>query len=335
MAGTNSQPRSEEELNQAKLVLETEARCILDAKERLDHSFLKALDLIYASQKKGGKVVTMGVGKSGKVADKVAATLSSTGTLAIYLHPTEAAHGDLGMVTSNDALLLFSNSGSTDEIMLLLPNLRRLGVCIIAVVGQTRSPLAAQSDAVLNAEISHEACPMNLAPTSSTTVAIAIGDALALCLSRRWNFKEDQFALIHPAGALGRRLTLLVSDLMKKGDNLAWVNADCGMDDVVSAATEKPLGGVLVSQDGEFVGLITEGDIRRALKHRENFFSLQAKDIMTRSPTFVTPHEKASRALELMENRPSPISILPVLEQTTLGHRCVGVIRLHDLIGQL
>ena len=333
------------ELKDARDVLEAEASSILAAKDRLGEEFIRALDLMAQAITRGGKVVVTGVGKSGKVASKVAATLSSTGTFAVFMHPTEAAHGDLGIVSEKDTVLVYSHSGNSEEVLRLLPSFNRLGVKLVAVVGQLQSQLGRQADVVLNAEIAKEACPLNLAPTSSTTVAIALGDALALGLSRRWNFQEDNFAVFHPAGALGRRLTLVVRDLMKTGSDLAWASAEAGMDEIVAKSTEKKLGAVLiyaehseggaVNQNPEnyFIGLITDGDIRRSLKHKARFFDLKAKDVMTAHPVSIRADEKASDALRKMENRPSQISILPVIDETTL--RCLGLIRLHDLIGQL
>ena len=329
MASTN-------DLDLAREILEAEAKSILGARERLGAEFTKALDLMANAIERGGKVVVTGVGKSGKVASKVAATLSSTGTLAVFLHPTEAAHGDLGIVTKKDALLAFSQSGSSDEVLFILPHVKRLGVPVIAVVGKPSSPLAKQADVVINSHIEQEAGPLNLAPTSSTTVCFALGDAMALCLCQRWGFKEEHFAEIHPAGSLGRRLTLLVSDLMRSGSELGMVAASAGVDEVVAVSTHSKLGGVVVQEGDRFLGLITDGDIRRALGKKEAFFKLKAKDIMTVSPVHVSPDTKAVDALKLMENRPSQISVLPVLEKHKDGQtQCVGILRLHDLFGQI
>lgn len=324
------------ELDLAREILEAEAKSILSAGQRLDENFTKALDLMAKAIENGGKVVVTGVGKSGKVASKVAATLSSTGTLAVFLHPTEAAHGDLGVVTKKDTLLAFSQSGASDEVLFILPHVKRLGVPVIAVVGKPSSPLARQADAVISSHIDQEAGPFNLAPTSSTAVCFALGDAMALCLCQRWGFKEEQFAQIHPAGSLGRRLTLLVKDLMRAGTELGRVPPDAAVDEIVNVSTTTKLGGILVEEQGRFLGLITDGDIRRALGKKEAFFSLRAKDIMTVSPVSVSADTKAHDALKLMENRPSQISVLPVMEASKDGvGRCVGLLRLHDLIGQI
>ena len=323
---------SQRELEFAREILDAEARAILAAKDRLGPEFVTALDLITTSVKSGGKVVVTGVGKSGKVASKVAATLTSTGTLAMFIHATEAVHGDLGVVTGRDVALLFSQSGSSDEVVRLVPSFKRLGMKIIAVVGNSKAPLAQSADVFISSQIEREADPHNLAPTSSTTVAIALGDAIALCLMKRWDFKPEQFAVFHPAGALGRRLTLKVSDLMKTNGQLGWVEEDSQAEDVVSVATQSHLGAVLVRHKNKFTGIITDGDIRRALGRKNEFFNLKAADLMTRKPTSITPDSRAEDALKLMENRPSPISVLPVVNS---AGECVGLIRLHDLIGQI
>ena len=324
---------SESNLTEAKRVMEVEAQCILAARDRLDERFDRAVELVVTAVSRGGKVVVTGIGKSGKIAAKVAATLASTGTPALFLHATEASHGDLGIVTSKDVLLIFSYSGSSEEIIRLLPNLKARGTRLISIVGNMRSHLAVDCDVALDGSVAQEACPLNLAPTSSTTVALALGDAFSVVLSRKFDFKEESFAANHPGGALGRRLTLRVADLMKKGHELPWVAENASMDAVITISTEKKLGAVLVRDTAQkWSGLITDGDIRRALKHKERFFDLTAADVMTRKPVSVSPDEKAIRALELMENRSSQISILPVI---SADGTCVGLVRLHDLIGQL
>jgi arabinose-5-phosphate isomerase len=320
-------------LQKAKEVLEVEAHCIQVARDKLDHQFELAAELAVTSVRSGGKLVVCGVGKSGKIAAKVAATLASLGTPALYLHPTEASHGDLGVVSSNDIMLLFSYSGSSSEIIDLLPSLRRRGVKIVSIVGNTKSAIAQQSDAVLDGSVAKEACPWNLAPTSSTTVALALGDALAVALAVELEFNEENFAINHPGGALGRRLTLHVTDLMHSGAELPWVNETDLVQEVVNVSTDKKLGAAFVrNPQGRLTGVITDGDIRRALLHKDRFFSFCAADIMTRNPVSVRANEKASRALELMENRSSQIGVLPVLDETGA---CIGLLRLHDVIGRL
>lgn len=322
-----------DDLNEARRVLEVEAQCILAARDKLDERFERAVALIVDAVEHGAKVVVSGVGKSGKVAAKVAATLASTGTPAFFVHAVEAQHGDLGIVAPRDVMLVFSYSGTSDEIVRLIPPLKRRGSKIIAVVGNTKSALALEADIALDGSVAKEACPLNLAPTSSTTVALALGDALAMALSVRFDFKEENFLVNHPGGALGRRLTLKVSDLMKSGDDIAWVSEKEKMDRIVDLSSQKKLGAVIVgTPKSPGFGLITDGDIRRALKHKAKFFDFTAADVMTRNPVSVKVTDKAIRALELMENRTSQISVLPVVDD---AGSCVGLVRLHDLIGQL
>lgn len=336
---TTSRSLQNPDVLEAKRVLELEAKNILAACDRLNKSFSEAITLFKQAILSGGKIVVLGVGKSGKIGSKTAATLSSIGAPAVFLHPTEAAHGDLGLVRKNDAVLAISYSGNAEEILLLLPSLRAIGVKIISIVGQTNSPLANESHVVLDGSVSQEACNLNLAPTCSTTVALALGDALAIVLSKHLGFKEELFALNHPAGILGRRLTLHVLDLMKKDNELPWVNTESTLEEVVNTATEKKLGAVLVCEKPtpqKIAGLITDGDIRRALRQArgqgQRFFELRAKDIMTVNPVCIKSEEKAIRALELMENRSSQINVLPVLDP---AGKCVGLVRLHDLIGRV
>ncbi|MBI3541709.1 MAG: KpsF/GutQ family sugar-phosphate isomerase [Deltaproteobacteria bacterium] len=319
-------------LTEARRVLEVEAQCILAARDRLDARFDKAVDLIVERVQQSGKVVVTGVGKSGKIGAKVAATLASTGTPALFLHAAEASHGDLGVVAPKDVLLVFSYSGSSEEIVGLIPALKARGTKLVAIVGNMKSVLAADADVALDGSVAREACPLNLAPTSSTTVALALGDALSMALSQRFDFKEENFASNHPGGALGRRLKFKVADLMNKGDDLPWVGEDALVDEVIATATAKRLGAVLVRNGTKWTGLITDGDIRRALKHKEKFFQLRAAELMTRDPISIGPDEKAIRALEVMENRSSQISVLPV---TDGNGDCIGLVRLHDLIGRL
>lgn len=289
----------------------------------------KALALMQVSLASGGKVVVTGVGKSGKVGQKVAATLCSTGSLAIFLHPTEGLHGDLGVLRSNDVVLLFSYTGNTEELVKLQPSIRALGVPVIGIGGNAQSKLAQQCDVWIDGFVEQEACPHNLAPTSSTTLALAMGDALAMALMQLRGFDANAFAHNHPGGSLGRRLSLRVADVMQKGDAVPTVNSSASMDEVVVAATQRPLGGVLVVEGIKLLGFITEGDIRRALKHREKFFELKARDVMTSRPVTVGPETMAKAALELMENRPKPINLLPVVDEKGSWR---GIVRIHDLI---
>ncbi len=280
----------------------------------------------------GGKIVVTGVGKSGKVAQKIAATLCSTGSLAVYLHPTEALHGDLGLLGPQDAVWILSHTGNTDEVIRLLPSLKARGIKLIGLGGNPSSILAKQCDIWIRAEVEAEACPHNLAPTSSTTLALAIGDALAMALMRLRGFNASHFALNHPGGALGRKLQLRVSDLMHRGSDVPWVGLDATMDEIIIASTEKKLGAVLVVDGTKLLGIITDGDLRRSLQHREQFFQLKAKDVMTQNPVFALPEMMAQAAMEVMENRASQISVLPILDS---DGNWLGLIRLHDLVRSL
>lgn len=279
-----------------------------------------------------GKVVILGVGKSGIIAQKIAATMTSTGTAALHLHPSDALHGGLGIVSPEDVVLVLSNSGETDEILQMLPYLKQRAVPIIAVVGDLKSTLAKRADAVLDASVDQEACPLNLAPTTSTTVALAIGDALAMTLMKEKGLTLDDFAFNHPAGQLGKRLTLKVSDLMHSGADNPTISVGAGWVEVVRAISSGGLGAVNVVEDGErLAGIITDGDLRRAIQRMKHaaLESLTGDEIMTRNPVVATPDVLAYDALRLMEDRPSQISVLPVVDSE---RRCVGLIRLHDIV---
>lgn len=327
--------KPDEVLEEGRRVLRVEAEAIHNAAQYLGSSFPAAVELMHTRLQKGGKIITCGVGKSGNVAHKVTATLTSTGSASVFLHPTEALHGDLGIVAPNDVLLLFSHSGSTQELLLMLPAARNLCDAVVAIVGNPEGSLKPHCDAVIHAAISAEACPDNLAPTASSTVAMAIGDAIAMALKARAGFGPDHFARFHPGGKLGRRLLTLVEDLMHKEGDFASLNPDASMDDVVIALTKFRHSGVCISEGvtpggrPKLSGVITEGDIRRALLKKEGFFALRARDIMTAKPKAVGPKTKAAEALELMENRAGQLSFLPVVDDEG---GCVGVLRVHDLV---
>jgi arabinose-5-phosphate isomerase len=278
------------------------------------------------------KVVVTGVGKSGIIGQKIAATLTSVGTLAIALHPCDALHGDLGIVTHDDVVIMLSNSGETEELLTMLPHLKLRQVPIIAIVGNLKSTLAQQADVVLDASVDREACPLNLAPTTSTTVALAIGDALAMTVMHMKGLTPEAFAYNHPAGRLGKRLTLRVNDLMHCDNLVPTLAPQAPWLEVVLAIGEGGLGAVNIVDDHQFlIGLITDGDIRRTIRNTESIKldGLSASDIMTRNPVVVTPDTLAYDALKLMEERESQISVLPVVD----AERChVGLIRLHDIV---
>ena len=309
----------------SKKVMESESQALSAAASRLDGNITAAVDLIMRHH---GKVVISGVGKSGHIGQKIAATLASTGTPAVFLHAAEAAHGDLGIYTPGDPSILISKSGATAELLRLLPVLRQFESPLIAIVGNLNSPLARQADVVLDARVEREADPLNLAPTCSTTVALALGDALAVTLMHARGFTDQDFARFHPAGQLGRNLWLRVADVMHQGEKVAWVQADTPLRQVIIAMTEHPLGAACVV-DGErtLLGIITDGDLRRALVTHEDIRGLQAQECMTRNPITITPDLSLKEAARIMEDRPSQISVLPVVE----GGTCVGLLRIHDI----
>lgn len=315
-------------------VLHLESQAIEQAKNRLQdpknrEAWTQALDILNKTLDQNGKIIVTGIGKSGKIAQKIAATLSSTGSLAIYLHPTEGLHGDIGIANPQDSVLALSHSGNTEELIRLLPSLKSRKISIIGIGGNDHSKLAEQCDVWLDAHIEQEACPHNLAPTTSTTLSLAFGDALAVALMQLRGFDASQFSKNHPAGAIGKRLNFLVKDVMHSPP---VVSPQATMDEVITLSTEKKLGGVIVTDRSELQGIITDGDIRRALKHKEKFFSLKAKDVMTSKPTTTTPETKAMDALHIMEKRSSQISVLPVVDSR---NQCVGLLRLHDLLQSL
>ncbi len=317
-------------ISQFSELLKHEAATIECAARRIESTQVaRAVRLLVDCQ---GKVILTGIGKSGFIARKVAATLTSTGTRAVFLHPSDALHGDLGIIDLSDVVVLLSNSGETDEVLVMLPYLKHRAVPIIAIVGNVSSTVARNADAVLDAAVDKETCPFNLAPTASTTVALAIGDALALTVMQIKGLTPEDFALNHPAGRLGKRLTLKVADLMRTGADNPSVSPAASWLEVVSAITRGGLGAVnVVNNDGGLAGIITDGDLRRAIQKSNpaKLGDLNAEVFMTRNPVTVTPGELAYTALQLMENRPSQISVLPVVDG---GRRSVGLLRLHDLV---
>jgi arabinose-5-phosphate isomerase len=322
---------------EVKRVMKMEGDAILKCVERLGQpEAQKAIEAALAhfqgALESGGKIIVTGLGKSGKIAQKIVATMCSTGSLAVFLHPTEALHGDLGLVSKNDAVLALSYTGNTDDLVKLMPSLKNLEVPVVGVGGNAKSRLAELCDVWIDASVEQEACPHNLAPTTSTTLALAIGDALAVALMQIRGFDAKAFAVNHPGGALGRRLTLKVADLMHKGDDVPLAKPSSPVEEVLMTLTKKRLGAVLVIDGKKLLGVITEGDVRRALQHREKFFSMTAQEIMTAKPVTVGSDEMAKAALELMENRPHQIYILPVV---TAQGEWEGIIRLHDLVKTL
>jgi len=313
-------------------LLRAESEAIDKAASRLQAGDIDRVIEILANCK--GKIVLLGTGKSGIIAQKIAATMTSSGTAAINLHPSDAGHGGLGILTSDDVVLMLSNSGETDELLQLLPYLKRRKVPLVAIVGNVKSTLAQRADAILDASVDEEACPLNLAPTTSTTVALALGDALAMTLMQAKGLTAEDFASNHPAGQLGKRLTLRVADLMHSGAENPTIATDASWMDVVSAITHYGLGAVnVIDSEGRLKGIITDGDLRRSLQRigpRDfGFANLRCDDLMTSDPVVTNPEMLAFAALRLMEDRPSQINVLPVIDGDRL---CVGLIRLHDIV---
>lgn len=313
------------EVDYARSVFDVEIEELQRVKSALNSDITKVTELILNSN---GKVVVTGIGKSGLIGKKIAATLASTGTSAIFMNSAEGLHGDLGMIGSDDVVLAISNSGNSDEIVSLLPSIQKIGAKVVAMTGNRNSRLGRAADYVLNIGVSKEACPLNLAPMSSTTSTLVMGDALAAILIKRRDFKPENFAVYHPGGSLGKRLLMRVEDIMKKGNELPFCDKESPIKDVILTMTEKSLGAVCVMNGDLMVGIITEGDIRRALTKEGEFFTFRAKDIMTRNFTKTDSKSMAIDALELMENRPSQITVLPVIDDNKL----VGMVRVHDLL---
>ena len=311
-------------LNTARRVLQIEAQAIQDVLARLDASFERAVDLLFACK---GRVVVTGMGKSGLIGRKISGTLSSTGTPSFFLHPAEALHGDLGMLAVGDAMLAVSYGGETQEIISLLEALKRLEIPLVTLTGKTDSTLAEASEVALDVSVREEACSLNLAPTASTTVAMAVGDALAISLLERRDFRHDDFAALHPAGRLGKKL-LRVEHLMHAGEALPRVSPETLMPDVFHEMSKKGLGmTTVIHPDGRLAGIITDGDLRRLMEqHRGATLEMAAGACMTRNPQTIGPHLLASEALNAMERR--KITSIVVVDE---AGGVLGVVHLHDL----
>ena len=311
-------------LAEAKRVLEVEAAAILGLIEHLDETFVNVVELLNSAR---GRVVTMGLGKSGIICKKISATLASTGTPSFFMHPAEAIHGDLGMIVSGDVVLAISASGETEELVRLIPSIKRIGPEIVAITGNPQSTLARGADFHLNASISREACPLGLAPTASTTATLALGDALAMALLVRKGFKEEDFAFLHPGGRLGKRF-LRVRDLMHAGDAVPVVDISASMHDVIYQMSKKGFGITAVTDGGALAGVISDGDLRRLLQKDENLLKKTAGDSLKRNPATISADELASAALQLMEER--KITSLFIVDDSRAVR---GIIHLHDLWG--
>lgn len=317
-------------LERAREVLRMEAEAVLELIPRIDDNFAAAVKMILDCE---GRTVVTGMGKSGLVGRKLAATLASTGTPSFFLHPAEGIHGDLGMVTCHDVVIAMSNSGETMEVINILPSLRRIGAKIIAMVGNADSTLGKNADLILNVGVSKEACPLGLAPTSSTTAALAYGDALALALLQKHNFTAKQFAIFHPGGSLGRKLLLTVGSIMHKGSENPLVRAETTVQEALFVITDKGLGAVsVVDENGIMQGVLTDGDIRRGLSKGIDFLKRPVKELMTRTPKTITEDKLAAQALHLMEsNKPKPITVLPVIDE---NRKVIGLLHMTDLVRQ-
>lgn len=313
-------------LDEARRVISEEINALTKTVERLDSEFAAAIELILDSK----KVVVTGVGKSGLIGRKIAATFSSIGKPAVFLNPVEALHGDIGLVESGDCVIMISKSGSTEEIIKLVPYLKGRKAKIISISGNKHSFLATNADASIDASVDYEACPLKITPTSSTTVAIALGDALASCYMLEKNITQIEFSRQHPLGQLGKNLTLQIKDIMHQNHNLPLVFIGSSFRDSIIENTNKGLGCVcVVDYQMKLMGIITDGDIRRALQKFDDIRDYKVDDIMTKSPVSINPDAYIGEALMVMENRKSQISVLPVVGSDS---KCIGVVRIHDII---
>lgn len=324
---TSIQNSNDKIIKEAIEVLKIEADGILNLIHQLDHNFARMVDLIYQSK---GRIIVSGIGKSGIVGRKLVATLNSTGTRSLFLHPVEAMHGDLGIVSSDDIFLALSYSGETDELNILTPSIQRIGCTIIAFTGNIHSTLAKHSDIVINVRVPREACPLGLAPTASTTAMLAMGDALAVVLINKRHFNSSDFKRNHPGGALGQRLASKVKDIMLTGETVPLVLVRSKMEDAINEINRAGIGVTLVVQsDNILAGIITDGDLRRALAQKRPIFNLFVEDIMTATPLTVQPDTPAYDALYMMEQY--QITILPIVD--SVG-KVQGILHLHDILGK-
>jgi arabinose-5-phosphate isomerase len=314
-------------IGEAKRVLRVEAHSILDLAERIDEDFLQAVQILYNCK---GRIVLMGMGKSGLVARKIASTFASTGTPAFFIHPAEGVNGDFGMLTKEDVVIAISNSGETRELLEVLPLIKRYGNRLIALTGNLKSTLAKAGDVCLNIHVKEEACPFGLAPTASTTATLALGDALAVTLMEERGFMEKDFALLHPGGALGKKLLLKVEDLMHSGEAFPMVSEKTLMKDAIFEITSKRLGVTGVcDREGHLVGVITDGDLRRALEKLSDLLNREASAVMTKNPKWIEKDALAAKAVQRMEE----YSITSLFVFNSVGDKVpVGIIHLHDLL---
>jgi len=319
----------EEDLKIARSVLNTEAESILKAAKNIDSNFKSAIDILDSPNR---KIIVTGIGKSGHLGKKISATFCSTGSPSCFLHPAEAVHGDLGIHQKGDPVIFLSNSGSTPELLSLEPVLRKRNAQIVGILGKTESKLASKVDVALDASVTIEADPLGIVPTASFAVAASLGDAIASALMKRKNFSENDYAITHPAGQLGRNLILKVEDVMHKPNKIACIKQNTSVKDVVLKMSTFPLGAACVIDESKgLVGVITDGDLRRALQKFEDIRDIEAKRIMTPNPITVSPNISLGEALKVMEDRKSQVSILPVVGN--LKDCILGLIRIHDIYG--
>jgi arabinose-5-phosphate isomerase len=315
-------------INIARKVLKIEADAVAALAEKLDSAFEKAIDIIFKSK---GRVVVTGMGKSGLVGKKIAATLASTGTPAFFMHPAEASHGDLGMVTADDVIIAISNSGETEELVGLIPFLKRFDVSLISMTGSRNSTLAKSADVHLDVSVKEEACPLGVVPTASTTAALAMGDAVAVALLVKRGLKQEDFAFFHPGGNLGKKLFIKVKDLMHTGDALPFVSPEAEMTKAVVEISSKRLGvAIVIDSSKKILGVLTDGDIRRGIeKQGKGFFDTKVGEVMTKNPKTIAEDELAVKALSIMETH----SITSLAVPDSDG-KAIGVIHLHDILKQ-
>ncbi len=324
--GNDRMKKSFQVIKQAREVLEIEAQGILNLVERIGPEFEQAADIILGSK---GRVILTGMGKSGIIGRKIAATLNSTGTPSLFLHPAEAIHGDLGMVTADDIVIAISNSGYTKEVITILPTLKSLGATIITFTGDSESPVARESDVSIDVGVDREACPLGLAPTTSTTAALAMGDALAVVLVNRRRFNRKDFKRFHPGGSLGDRLSVKVKEVMLTGEQIPIVSLGQTTEEALLEINRKKLGASLVVDDGLVLrGIVTDGDIRRSLVRLRDIMGLKVEIVMSTSPKMIDEEKKAADAVAIMERY--AITVLPIVDK---AKRVKGIVHLHGLLG--
>jgi len=312
-------------IQKGKEIIRIEAEAIAALESHINGNFAASVDLIFNAK---GRVVITGMGKSGIIARKIAATMNSTGTPSAFMHPSDAVHGDLGMVTPNDIVICISKSGDTVELCQLLPRFRQIGVKVIAMIGNSNSPLGKQSDLVLDTSVKEEACPYDLAPTSSTTAALVMGDALAITLLQKRNFTKEDFAMFHPGGNLGKQLLLKVDAMMITGSDIPVVNENVSVSDAIVEISSKRLGATcVVNNAGVLCGMLTDGDLRRLLQRRIDILNLKVGQVMTRNPKTISQNILAAQALEVMES----FKITQLVVVNT-NHHPVGILHLHSLV---